>query len=60
MKESLLEILVCPVCKGRLELKGAESDGKEVTGGSLFCARCNHTYKIVEGIPNLLPPDMHN
>jgi len=58
MKESLLEILVCPVCRVQLELKGAEKDDKEITGGSLYCGKCNYSYKIVEGIPNLLPPDM--
>lgn len=57
MKDSLLEILVCPVCHGPLELKNAERNEKEITGGSLFCAKCNYDYKIVEGIPNLLPPE---
>jgi len=58
MKESLLEILVCPVCKSPLELKGAERKDKEITGGSLYCGKCNHEYPITEGIPNLLPPEV--
>ena len=33
-----------------------EKDGDIITG-SLFCAKCNHSYPIKEGIPNLLPPD---
>ena len=57
MKDSLLEILVCPVCHGPLELKDAGRNDKEITEGSLFCAKCNYGYKIVEGIPNLLPPE---
>lgn len=57
MRESILEILVCPVCKGTLELKDAAKNGTDITGGSLFCTKCNHNYNIVEGIPNLLPPD---
>ncbi len=59
MKESLLEILICPVCRGPLELKDAGRDEKEIVSGSLFCGKCNHNYKIEEGIPNLLPPDMN-
>jgi uncharacterized protein YbaR (Trm112 family) len=58
MKESLLEIVVCPVCKSRLELKDAVKDDKEITGGSLYCGKCNYSYNIVEGIPNLLPPNI--
>lgn len=57
MKDSLLEILVCPVCHGPLELKDVERIDKEINAGLLFCARCNYGYKIVEGIPNLLPPE---
>lgn len=56
MKESILEILVCPVCKGKLELKGAEKSGNEIASGSLFCSKCNYDYPIKEGIPDLLPP----
>jgi uncharacterized protein len=58
MKESVLEIVVCPVCRGPLELKNAERNDKEITGGSLYCAKCDYNYKITEGIPNLLPPDV--
>jgi uncharacterized protein len=57
MQHSLLEILVCPVCKGNLELKvEAEKDGEIVTG-SLRCAKCGVIYPITDGIPDLLPPD---
>ena len=58
MKDSLLEILVCPVCHGKLELKNAERNEKEITSGSLSCAKCNYDYNITEGIPNLVPPEM--
>jgi uncharacterized protein YbaR (Trm112 family) len=59
MKESILEIVVCPVCKGALKLQVGESKEKEIISGSLTCEKCDHTYSINEGIPNLLPPGMN-
>jgi uncharacterized protein len=58
MKESIMEIIVCPVCKGALELTVTEKKDGDIVTGSLLCKRCNHTYLISESIPNLLPPDM--
>jgi LSD1 subclass zinc finger protein len=43
----LLDILVCPVCKGPLSL--------EEEASRLVCAGCNVGYPIEDGIPNLLP-----
>jgi uncharacterized protein YbaR (Trm112 family) len=56
MKRELMDILACPVCKGGLELKVEAEAGGEVVKGSLRCAKCNATYPIEDGIPNLLPP----
>ena len=56
MKRELLEILVCPVCKGELELTVDEENEREIVTGSLYCARCDHRYPITDTIPNLLPP----
>jgi uncharacterized protein YbaR (Trm112 family) len=42
MKRELMAILACPQCKGGLELD-VESDGQ--------------AYMIVEGIPDLRPPE---
>jgi len=58
MKESLMEIIVCPVCKGSLELTVNEKTGGEIITGSLLCKKCNHLYPIKDSIPNLLPPNM--
>jgi uncharacterized protein YbaR (Trm112 family) len=57
MKSSLADILVCPVCKGRLELKVEEGGEGEVVKGSLRCVKCNVVYPIEDGIPNLLPQE---
>ncbi len=53
-----MDILVCPVCKGDLELRVDTEDAEEVVTGALTCRRCNETYPIEDAIPNLLPPDM--
>jgi uncharacterized protein YbaR (Trm112 family) len=44
----LLKILACPVCKRDVELKGNE----------LICIGCGRRYKIVEGIPHMLPDEL--
>lgn len=58
VKPSLMEILVCPICKGELQLTVDQQDGDEIVRGSLFCPRDNERYPIEDTIPNLLPPDM--
>ncbi|WP_207588336.1 methytransferase partner Trm112 [Halomontanus rarus] len=63
MKESLLEILCCPLDKHDLELEDAGYDGdgeveEEIVSGALVCSECGERYPIEDGIPNLLPPDM--
>ncbi len=57
MKRELLDILVCPVCKGKLELTVSEENETEITSGSLDCPKCQAKYPITDTIPNLLPPD---
>jgi uncharacterized protein YbaR (Trm112 family) len=58
MRKDMMEILVCPVCKGELTLKIDQESDNEVVEGSLHCASCNETYPINQSIPNLLPPDL--
>ena len=58
MKRELMEILVCPVCKGELGLTVDEENEQEIITGSLYCAKCAETYPIVDSIPNLLPPEL--
>jgi len=55
MKKALMEILVCPVCKGPLGLDITEEDENGVTRGMLSCTHCSHQYPIDDGIPDLLP-----
>lgn len=58
MRRDLMDILVCPMCKGDLTLTVVQEDEREIVSGSLHCARCNETYPIEDTIPNLLPPDL--
>jgi uncharacterized protein YbaR (Trm112 family) len=60
MKRELMDILACPVCKEKLELRVEEENEKEIVAGSLYCQRCDEHYPIVDTIPNLLPPDQRH
>jgi uncharacterized protein YbaR (Trm112 family) len=46
MDPKLLEILVCPVCKGGLEMRRKD--------GELVCRPCRLAYAIKDGIPVML------
>ena len=56
MKRKLVDILVCPVCKGKLTLTVLEENDSEIVSGTLYCDKCKVAYKIEDTIPNLLPP----
>ncbi|MFW6142533.1 MAG: methytransferase partner Trm112 [Candidatus Saliniplasma sp.] len=56
MKESLLDILRCPECKGELELT-IEKEDEEIEEGTLHCKECSIDYPIEDGIPNMIPPE---
>lgn len=60
MKESLMDIICCPICKKELELKVDEKDKEkeEILKGKLICKSCDENYPIENGIPDLLPPEM--
>ncbi|MFO8113871.1 MAG: methytransferase partner Trm112 [Halorubrum sp.] len=58
MKESLMDVVCCPLDKADLELAVDDRDDEEIIAGTLTCTECGETYPIEDGIPNLLPPDM--
>ena len=60
MKRELMDILACPVCKGKLELSVEVENEREVVTGSLYCRKCDERYPIVDTIPNLLPPSQRD
>ncbi|HLE98245.1 MAG TPA: methytransferase partner Trm112 [Candidatus Thermoplasmatota archaeon] len=59
MKRDLMEILCCPVHKSDLKLTVKEETPEEILEGDLYCGECRFHYPIEGGIPNLLPPEMH-
>jgi uncharacterized protein len=59
MKRDLMDILCCPVHKSDLTLTVKEETPTEVMEGDLYCSQCDFHYPIEGGIPNLLPPEMH-
>lgn len=53
-----MKILACPVCKHHpLELAVEREEVQEIIEGRLSCSKCQASYLIEDGIPNLLPPD---
>ncbi len=57
MKKRLLDLIVCPICKGNLNLTIFKTEiGKnpEISDGLLHC-KCNSWYPIIRGIPRILP-----
>lgn len=57
MKPRLLELLVCPACKGELGLQPAHTSGNEIMSGTLACGACRAGYPIVGGIPRFVAQD---
>jgi len=55
MKKDIMDIICCPTCKGDLILSIKKEEKGEIINGSLTCKKCNYTYSIEDGIPNLLP-----
>ncbi len=58
MKEELVDILACPLCRGALSLRVDKREGDEIVEGSLHCADCGETFPIEDTIPNMLPPEL--
>ena len=50
-----MDIICCPTCKGDLTLLIKAEEKDDVITGSLTCNKCNTTYLIEDGIPDLLP-----
>src|SRR5437868_3642107 len=59
MKAALVNWLVCPACRGPLQLRignTQERDGAvEVIDGGLTCARCVRRFVISDGVPWMAP-----
>ncbi|MEM2123616.1 MAG: Trm112 family protein [Candidatus Bathyarchaeia archaeon] len=61
MKEELMEILACPMCKHHpLELKAFQSSDGEIEEGIILCHECSRWYPVVDEIPHMLPDDLRD
>ena len=56
MFEWMLSSIVCAKCKGFLKPHKLVRRMGKILGGSLLCEKCQKVYRIVSGIPVLLPP----
>lgn len=57
MKQSLMNIVVCPTCQLELSLSVETQVGDEIEAGSLNCRQCRKAYPIRHGIPRFVPTD---
>ncbi len=57
MKKRLLDFLICPVCKEKLDLKIFKKNETEVKEGLLVCS-CGQFFPIVDFIPRILAGDL--
>jgi SAM-dependent methyltransferase/uncharacterized protein YbaR (Trm112 family) len=57
VRAELIDLIVCPACKGELQLEAREEKHSEIWEGSLSCTRCNSTYLVNEGLPHLYVND---
>ncbi len=56
MKNILLQLVVCPLCQGKLTAESFhDAESSEIESGVIRCA-CGTSYAIIGGIPRLLPP----
>ena len=58
MKPELLDLLVCPGCRGRLACETARTDGPEIEEGTLRCDACRTTFPIRGGVPRMVPGEL--
>jgi ubiquinone/menaquinone biosynthesis C-methylase UbiE/uncharacterized protein YbaR (Trm112 family) len=56
MKPDFLSLLVCPQCRGKLDLGAVTAAGSEVEAGRLTCPH-GHSFDIVRGIPRFTASD---
>lgn len=57
MKEKLLNLIVCPICKGNLGLETFDIQSGEIKEGLLNC-NCGQFFPVTEHIPRILTGDL--
>ncbi len=59
MKKRLIEIIVCPECRGELSLNVTLLEGEEVKDGLLACKGCGKSYPVRDYIPRFVSMDKY-
>lgn len=54
IKENL-KLLACPVCKKPFNVEILKTYGDEIISANLKCSSCYENFKIIDGIPHLIP-----
>jgi len=57
MKETLISILSCPVCRGSLTRNHKDSHDNDEPHGKLVCEKCAATYSVKQDLPRLYLDD---
>ena len=57
MRSSILDLVNCPACNGRLNVDVAEASGLEILSGQLVCNDCGQHYPIEQRMPLLYVND---
>src|SRR5215471_6773121 len=59
MNNRLLELIVCPECKGALSVEILKDNAEGVINeGALRCLLCGRVYPVIGGVPRLLPDSL--
>src|SRR4051794_12505852 len=59
MKDTILQRLCCPVCRGSLAWQSfQDKQGEEIRDGVTWCRACGNWYPIEDGLLELLPPEL--
>ncbi len=58
MRLRLLEFLICPACKGTLDIIVFDENGDEISEGLLHCSQ-KHIFPIAGEIPRMLPNSLY-
>jgi SAM-dependent methyltransferase len=59
MKFTALDVIVCPPCKGELDLVVDLKEDAEILEGRLTCSACGSVYPITKGVPRFVPQDAY-
>jgi uncharacterized protein YbaR (Trm112 family) len=60
VKQSLLDILACPICKNHPLKLFVFQEEEEIIEGLITCEECNRWYPIIDEIPFMLPDELRD